>query len=266
MRPPRRAADPRRGGHRLRPHRQDVRLRARGRVARPALPRQGHHRRLPAAGGHARDRGDLRGLPRRATRSSAPSSTATPTPATRSPAPRRSRRSTCSREERTLERLQPKIDLLGAAARADRRAPRGARGAPRGFMVGIELAEHPLPARIGPPGHARGAPPRRDHPPARRRGRADAAAVDLRRTTCAASWRSPPRRSTRRPVPQRCAKPPSLARLGFSRAVDRRSFNREHRRQWIRTSRRASSMNASRGRCRRRRSFPRHGSSRNPND
>jgi adenosylmethionine-8-amino-7-oxononanoate aminotransferase len=53
------------------------------------------------------------------------------------------------REERTLERLQPKIELLGellqpvwahAAVRQVRR---------RGFMVGIELVPHPLADRIG---------------------------------------------------------------------------------------------------------------------
>jgi adenosylmethionine-8-amino-7-oxononanoate aminotransferase len=53
------------------------------------------------------------------------------------------------REERTLERLQGKIELLAellqpvwahAAVRQVRR---------RGFMVGIELKEHPLPERIG---------------------------------------------------------------------------------------------------------------------
>ncbi len=53
------------------------------------------------------------------------------------------------REERTLERLQPKIDLLAellhpvwahAAVRQVRR---------RGFMVGIELVPHPLAERIG---------------------------------------------------------------------------------------------------------------------
>jgi adenosylmethionine-8-amino-7-oxononanoate aminotransferase len=53
------------------------------------------------------------------------------------------------REERTLERLQPKIELLGellepiaahAAVNEVRRC---------GFMVGIELLEHPLPMRIG---------------------------------------------------------------------------------------------------------------------
>ena len=56
LRPLRRAADLRRGRDRLRPHRHDVRLRAGGRRARPAVPRQGPHRRLPAAGRDARDR------------------------------------------------------------------------------------------------------------------------------------------------------------------------------------------------------------------
>ena len=39
VRPARRAADPRRGGHRLRAHGAHVRVRARGRGTRPALPR-----------------------------------------------------------------------------------------------------------------------------------------------------------------------------------------------------------------------------------
>jgi adenosylmethionine---8-amino-7-oxononanoate aminotransferase len=52
-------------------------------------------------------------------------------------------------EERTLERLERKIELLAEllepiAARPEVRAVRR-----RGFMTGIELAEHPLPARIG---------------------------------------------------------------------------------------------------------------------
>jgi adenosylmethionine---8-amino-7-oxononanoate aminotransferase len=52
-------------------------------------------------------------------------------------------------EERTLEHLQRKIELLGEllepiAAHPDVRTVRR-----RGFMTGIELAERPLPARIG---------------------------------------------------------------------------------------------------------------------
>ena len=101
------------------------------------------------------------GLPRRATRSSAPSSTATPTPATRSPAPRRSPTSTCSRQERTLERLQPKID---AARRAARRAvdalPEVAEVRRRGFMVGIELGR-PRPGRCASATRSRSRPAQR---------------------------------------------------------------------------------------------------------
>jgi adenosylmethionine-8-amino-7-oxononanoate aminotransferase len=52
-------------------------------------------------------------------------------------------------EERTLERLERKIELLAQllepiAARSEVRTVRRC-----GFMTGIELAEHPLPARIG---------------------------------------------------------------------------------------------------------------------
>ena len=54
LRPPRRAADLRRGRDRLRPHRDDVRLRAGARRARLPLPRQGPDRRLPAARRDAR--------------------------------------------------------------------------------------------------------------------------------------------------------------------------------------------------------------------
>ena len=66
LRPPRRVPDRRRGRDRLRAHGHDVRLRAGARRARLPLPRQGPHRRLPAAGRDARDRAGLRGLPRRA--------------------------------------------------------------------------------------------------------------------------------------------------------------------------------------------------------
>ncbi len=45
-----------------------VRVRARGRRARPADGRQGDHRRLPPARGDVHERRDLRGLPRRARR------------------------------------------------------------------------------------------------------------------------------------------------------------------------------------------------------
>ena len=68
LRPPRRPADLRRGRDRLRPHRDDVRLRAGGRLARSALRGQGPDRRLHAARRDPRHRADLRGLPRRALR------------------------------------------------------------------------------------------------------------------------------------------------------------------------------------------------------
>ena len=68
LRPPRRPADLRRGRHRVRAHGDDVRLRAGGRLTRPALPRQGADRRLHAARRDPRDRADLRGLPRGALR------------------------------------------------------------------------------------------------------------------------------------------------------------------------------------------------------
>ena len=62
----RRAAHLRRGRDRLRAHRDDVRLRARGRRAGPHVRRQGADRRLPAARRDARHRAHLRGVPRRA--------------------------------------------------------------------------------------------------------------------------------------------------------------------------------------------------------
>jgi adenosylmethionine---8-amino-7-oxononanoate aminotransferase len=53
-------------------------------------------------------------------------------------------------QERTLERLQPKIELLGELL-AEHIAPLGAVAEVRrrGFMVGIQLAEFPLVARMG---------------------------------------------------------------------------------------------------------------------
>ena len=118
----------RRGRHRLRAHGHDVRLRARGRHARPHVRGQGAHGRLPAAGGDAHHRAHLRGLPRRATSSSAPSSTATPTRATPWPARRRwprwasssrsTRSSACSRRSTLLgELLAEHVAPLPAVAR-----------------------------------------------------------------------------------------------------------------------------------------------------
>jgi adenosylmethionine-8-amino-7-oxononanoate aminotransferase len=53
------------------------------------------------------------------------------------------------REERTLERMQPKIELLGALLEPVASHPAVREVRRRGFMVGIELAEYPLPVRIG---------------------------------------------------------------------------------------------------------------------
>jgi len=53
------------------------------------------------------------------------------------------------REEHTLERLQPKIELLGELLQPIASHPAVREVRRRGFMVGIELAEYPLPVRIG---------------------------------------------------------------------------------------------------------------------
>ena len=127
LRPLRRAADLRRGGDRLRPHRDDVRLRAGGRRAGPDVPRQGPHRRLPAAGGDAGHGADLRGLPRRSRTSSAPSSTATPTPATRSPAPPRSPASRPSRPSARWSAWRRRSSCSASCSSRSPRCPRSPR-------------------------------------------------------------------------------------------------------------------------------------------
>jgi adenosylmethionine-8-amino-7-oxononanoate aminotransferase len=53
------------------------------------------------------------------------------------------------REERTMDRLQPKIRLLGELLEPIAAHPAVREVRRCGFMVGIELVEHPLPARIG---------------------------------------------------------------------------------------------------------------------
>jgi adenosylmethionine---8-amino-7-oxononanoate aminotransferase len=52
-------------------------------------------------------------------------------------------------EERTLERLQPKIELLGRLLEPVAELPMVSDVRRRGFMVGIELAGYPLDARMG---------------------------------------------------------------------------------------------------------------------
>ena len=82
-------------------------------------------------------------------------------------------------EERTLDALAPKVELLGGAARAARRPSLGARDPPRGIHGRDRARRVPAGGAYGPPGHARGPPPRRHRPPAGRRGGADAAARHL---------------------------------------------------------------------------------------
>ena len=53
------------------------------------------------------------------------------------------------REERTLERLRPKIELLSELLEPIAAHPAVREVRRCGFMVGIELAEYPLPVRIG---------------------------------------------------------------------------------------------------------------------
>ena len=166
LRPPRRAADLRRGRHRVRPHRDDVRLRAGARRAGLPLPRQGADRRLHAARRDARHRAGLRGLPRRP-EEAAPSSTATPSRATRSPARPRSPTSTCS-SARAPWCACSRRSASSASCWASRGCPRSPRSA-----AAASWRDRPRRARPGaaprPPGDARGAPAGRDHPPARRR-------------------------------------------------------------------------------------------------
>jgi adenosylmethionine-8-amino-7-oxononanoate aminotransferase len=53
------------------------------------------------------------------------------------------------REERTLDRLRGKIELLGELLAPLEDHPAVSEVRRCGFMVGVELAEHPLPVRIG---------------------------------------------------------------------------------------------------------------------
>ena len=92
--PGRRPPDLRRGGDRVRAHGDAVRLRAVRAAARPAVPRQGDHRRVPRHVGHGGVGRGVRRLPRRRPRARRPSTTGTPTAGTRWR--RRWRSSTCA--------------------------------------------------------------------------------------------------------------------------------------------------------------------------
>ena len=125
------------------------------------------------------------------TTSTRPSSTATPTPATRSPAPPRSPRSTSSSSGADARPRRRPLRADRRAAQADRRAADGVLEVRRrGMMVGIELEGFPRRGALRSPGDARGPPARRDHPPARRRRCADAAARDQRGRTRTTGRRS----------------------------------------------------------------------------
>ncbi len=141
---------------------------------------QGPDRRLPAAGRDAGDRAHLRGLPRRA-RAAAH---VLPRPHLhRQPARLRGGAGDARtfERERTLERLQPKIEQLARAARSiGRAAARGGRGPPARDDGRDRAGERPPAPAHGRPGGARGAQARSHDPPARRRGRADAPAGDRR--------------------------------------------------------------------------------------
>ena len=102
--------------------------------------RQGAHRRLPAARRDAHHRGDLRRLPRRRSRSSGPSSTATPTPATRSPAPPRLATLEVFGHGAHARRAAREDASAGAgSARTRSRSPASREIRRRGLMAGIEL-------------------------------------------------------------------------------------------------------------------------------
>ena len=86
--------------------------------------------------------------------------------------------------ERTLERLAPKIELLGELLDELVAPLRDGRRGPPARVHDRDRADA-LPGRgaHGPPGHAGRAAARRDRAPARRRRRADAAALDRARTS-----------------------------------------------------------------------------------
>ena len=163
-------------------------------------------------------------------------------------------------EERTLERLAPKISAAGAAAARPGRAA-AARG--RGPPAWASCAASSWPtatgspttgAPDGPPGDARGPRPRRDRAPARRRRRPDAAAVD-RAPTCSRSWsRSWPTRSPKRPAADLASypqpRPDASPRTARSPSCARRTPGR--------TSRPGSARTPCRARCPRR-GLPRPG-------
>ncbi len=166
-------------------------------VARPALPRQGPDRRLPAAGGDAGDRADLRGLPRRPR--GVPHLLPRPHLHRQPARLRRRARQPRRLRERADDRAPAAEDrpAAGAAGRG-RGDARGRRG-PRPRLHG---RDRPRRARPGPapgsPRHGGGPRARSDHPAAQRRRRPHAPPLDLRERPATAWSRSRPSRSARR--------------------------------------------------------------------
>ena len=117
----RRAADLRRGRNRVRPHRHAVRVRAVRPPPRPAVPRQGHHRRLPRDVGDRRERTRVRRVPRRRPRRADASTTATPTAGTRSPPRSRCATSSSSRRGTCSTNVRERSDELRALLARPRR-------------------------------------------------------------------------------------------------------------------------------------------------
>ena len=102
-------------------------------------------------------RADLRGLPRRARRTLAPSSTATRTPVTRSAVPPGSRRLRPSNASRRSRRLvaEDRAARRGDWRSTSQRLPAVAEVRQRGFMVGIELTARRTCVRLGQPSRSR---------------------------------------------------------------------------------------------------------------
>ena len=97
--------------------------------------------------------------------------------------------------ERTLERLGPKIELLGELLEPVAAMPEVAEVRRCGTMTGIDLGEHDPGPAPRPPRNPRGAQPRRDRPPAQRCHRPHAPPLDLRRRAAPPRRRSSPTRS-----------------------------------------------------------------------
>ena len=229
----RRLPDLRRGRDRLRAHGHDVRLRAGGR-RRPTSC--AWRRGSPAA----TCRSPRRSPPSASTRASSArheqfrtffhGHTYTGNPLA------------CAAALATLRRLRAGAHARAPAAEDRRcsascspstssRSPRSREVRRRGFMVGIELAGLPARGAHRPPGDARGPRARRDRPAARRHGRADAAALDRSRPSCA-GWSRSPRAAIA--AARRAPKRPRRGRLSTAAAASAVSAADRRRRRGAR--------------------------------